>query len=340
MSTEILLDIESGSAGVGIITDGVLARTARVAFGRETPRDARAYLPQLKMALETLLPQCATPAPSVVYIVISAPWYLGKIDYHAQESKEIVRLTKSTITALVPPADKSHGILVESGPIAITVNGYRTRVRGPVSGRKVGVRSYTSFIDAETEATINGALEKVWPHTKRAYHTFPHLASHISDTSAPKAPLQSGEILVRIGAESTDICLMFGGSVLRNGMITEGARSVTRRARPSASVDAESRFALLDAGKLSEKESLAVNKLLLEASEPWRNEFSGLIAVMADAYPIPLVIQLVLDREYAWFNHVLAFASAESTISIVSAKEESTDVPLEILTRAILAHDE
>ncbi|MEK7531159.1 MAG: hypothetical protein AAB573_04825 [Patescibacteria group bacterium] len=333
MSTEILLDVESGSVGVGVITDSVLTRTHRTAFGRETPRDARAYLPQLKTTLGTMLPQVKESVPTLVRIVISAPWYLGKIEYHAKESRDPMRLTMQSITALVPPADTSHGVLVESGPIAITINGYHTRVRAPLSGRKVGVRSYTSFIDAETEAVVNTALEKVWPHTRHTYHTFSHLAPCITDTV-------HGEILVRVGAESTDVCLMFGGTVLRTGMITEGARSVTRRARPDASVDAESRFALLDANELSEKETIAVNKLLLEASEPWRNEFSGLIAVMADAYPIPPAIRLILDHESVWFAHVLTIASPGSAIDIVNGGQESTDVPLEILTRAILKGNE
>jgi hypothetical protein len=309
--------------------DGALSRTIRAAFGRETPRDARAYLPQLKTALETILPQLAQTTPTTIRIVISAPWYLSKIDYHAKETKEPTRFTRAAISALIPPPDTSRGVLVESGPIAITINGYHTRVRVPLMGRKVGVRSYTSFIDAETEAVIDAALEKVWPHTARKYHTFPHLAPGITET-------KRGEILVRVGAESTDICLMFGGSVLRAGMITEGARSVTRRARPDASVDAESRFALLDAGALSEKETLAVNKLLLDASEPWRTEFSGLVAVMADAYPIPPAIHVVVDKESAWFAHVLTLASAGSAIDVLSGTKESTDIPLEILTRAIL----
>ena len=138
----LIIDIDSASLGACLLTEAerpTISKTKRVSLGTGAVRDPHALIPMLKDALTAVLADYAQDKPSTVLVALASPWFNAVLKTMASKSDKPSRVSKSTVDRVVHEAQKGTDTTahLESLPISVLVNGYRTRVTSPVLGTTV-----------------------------------------------------------------------------------------------------------------------------------------------------------------------------------------------------------
>ncbi len=316
----LIIDIDSSSVGACILTnvDGrpTLSQVKRVPVGTGATTGAAALIPLLKEALPVLLKEYGTINPSHVFVTLASPWFSATLRTLASRSEKPVRISTSTVQKIVTDhktTEHPAGLPLESLPITVSINGYRTRVRRPVSGTTLAVTLYESAIDEQCARIVKDAVRAVAPHAKLIVHSTPIVYAEVCMT------LSNADYatIVDVGGEQSDIVLLSHGTIAFVGSLPEGSRSVARTVASALAgkgegslVDAQSRLAMLAGGELADAETQATAAALTNAATSWRTSFMAMLAQIGNTVPVPhRIIAVGESDDMRWFTRVIAGVS-------------------------------
>ncbi len=306
----LILDIDSSSLAACIVETGEvlkISKTKRVELGSGAVRDAQALMTSLKEALPTLLKEYTKDALGQVHVVLASPWFDASVKTLTSKSEKQSTISHATVERVVSNerAKSQSPHPIESMPITVTVNGYRTRVAKPLSGTAVAITVYESHGDSQGVEYITGALHTEFPKATIDFHTTPivygeALMRLIDDEHG---------ILVDVGGELSDITIFTKRSIGHVGFVSEGSRSIARTIAGSSGslADVQSRLAMLARQELAPKDAQVLMESVQKSSEAWQKGLGDAMVEAGKSIPIPHHIFLVGEREeLEWLTLVLA----------------------------------
>ena len=312
----LIIDIDSSSVGACVLTEinhePVVSNVKRVPVGTGAVRDANALVPQLKEALGTLLADYKSLNPKNVFVVTASPWFTASLRTLASKSEKPVKVSQSTVARVVSDYRKTEhpaGHVLESLPISVTVNGYRTRVLKPLLGSTLGVTLYESAIDEGCARTVTEAIAGVAPHARLVWHSTPIVYAEMV-TSLLGAEYVT---VVDVGGEQTDLMIISRGSIGFVGSLPEGARSVARTVATALAgkgegslPDALSRLNMLASSELAEADTQATAAALTNAGTSWSKNFMEVLVGVSNTVPVPhRVVAIGEGDDMSWFSRVI-----------------------------------
>lgn len=314
MSDRLVIDIDSGTLGACVVSTGdvpVISDVRRVPLGTGEIRDPSALLPFLKEALTQVIPEYAKRHPGIrdVSIVIASPWFDASVRTLSSKAERPVTVSRSSVAKVArtegkPLTDKSK-VKVESLPLTVLVNGYRTRVQKSVHGKTLSITLYESIMDAPVHQTVEDAVHTSLARAKITWHTTPLAYAE----TLLRISEESHATVIDIGAEVTDVVVLSHESVAFVGSIPHGTRTIARAvsgAKDGALADTMSRLSMFARGELNEKEMQAMSAALSQASIEWQKAYLELIRQAGNTVPVPHRVFVVGERdELAWCTQVI-----------------------------------
>lgn len=321
----LILDIDSASLGMCVLTeiDGrpIVSMTKRVPIGTGATRDHAALILLLKDVLATLLLEYAKVNPTTVIIVSASPWFLATLKTISSVSERPVRISGKTIDRVVVEHGRdATAEYIESVPIAVTVNGYRTRVIHPLLGKSLAVSMYQSVADSQFKHMVTTVIHASFSHARLVWHTTPLVYAE----TILRITGEDHAVIVDVGGEVTDITILSHKTVGFVGSLPHGSRSVIRSVATALNVangavaDASSRLAMLASGELADADMQKVSTALMEASTDWQKGFNEILAAAGNSVPVSHSIFLIGERaELPWFVRVVVGAAVRAKLAPV-----------------------
>lgn len=302
----LLIDIGTASVSGALLTAGKhrmprLDSVHRVPLGTgtETARDALAT--HLDSALAELLATFAPHAPSVVRVVLAAPWYEARIKVVNSMSDKPVPVSQKTIVRLVEEyknkeAPRPGNVDIEALAVQVTVNGYHTRLSNPVSGQRISVNFYESEVDQVTVQKLRDAVLRAFPHVTISFHSFPL----VSSVALRALAHEKSFMVLDLAGEVTELAVVYEDGMHFLGSFPIGYHTIARTfgEKGDAVGDALSRLALFGRNELSDDESKTDGERFERAFSPWLEAFETSLKTAANTAPIPARTFLISDREH------------------------------------------
>lgn len=310
VGSSLILDIDSSSLGTCLVQHGerpMLSKVKRVPIGSGAVRDAAALNPLIKEVLTTALAEYAKDAVSEVKVVLASPWFAANLRTLTSNSERPASVSKSTVKRVVDEYKSKERDLeahLESVPISVVVNGYRTRLSKKLSGTSVSIVLYESTADSEGMRTITDAIHTSKPNAKIAWHTTPLVYAE----SIIRLTGDEHGIILDVGGEVSDVIILSKRTIGYVGSVPQGTRTIVRGVAgdKGSLADAESRLALLAKHELAPGEAEKITPLLQKASEEWQKSLQELVLDAAKQLPVPHHIFLVGERdELSWLELIL-----------------------------------
>ncbi len=305
----LILDVDSSSLAACLLEIGEvpkISKTKRVELGSGAVRDAQALMVSLKEALPALLKEYARDMIGQVHVVLASPWFDANVKTLTSKSEKQSSISHATVARVVANerAKNQSPHPIESMPITVTVNGYRTRIAKPLSGTAVAITVYESHGDSQGVEFITSALRAEFPKASTDFHTTPIV---YGETLMRLIDDEHG-ILVDVGGELSDVTIFTKRSIGHVGFVPEGSRSIARAiAGTSGSLaDIQSRLAMLARQELVAKDAQALMESVQKSSEAWQKGLSDIMVEAGKTIPVPHHIFLVGERdELEWLTLVL-----------------------------------
>lgn len=304
----LILDIDSASVGVCVVTDGdkpTMSQVKRVPVGTGEVKDPAGLIPLLKESLTALLADYAKVNPKKVSIVLAGPWFTASLRTLSSKSEKPVRVSPASIKHVVAENKKTgaSGTPIESVPITVSVNGYHTLVRSNVTGTTLAVTLYESFADQQLLTIVTDAVHAIAPHAHIDWHTSPLVYTE----TILRITGDEFASIVDVGGELTDVVIASRRTIGFVGSIPDGARSIARAVATGGPLaDAESRLQMFARGELKDADMQALSASLTTAGATWQKGYADITAEAGNVVPIPHNIYIVGERdELPWFARIV-----------------------------------
>lgn len=303
----LIVDIGTASIAAGYLSAGetgvpLLSNVERVAVGSGTDTSREALLAQVGEALTTLLNKFSKEPPTVVHIVLAAPWHNARTRTITSKTDKPVSITQKTIEKAItqyknekPP--ESGNVDVEAVATMVAINGYATSVHKPVCGSTLRINLYESEVPESIETKVRSVIEKTFPHSTHTYNTFPLVAV----VALRELMYATGFVVVDFSGEVTEVAFVYDNSIHHLATFPIGyytiARGLSTNKGTGGVGDALSRLALFGRGELNEEEATVVRTSIKEGLQQWHKAFAESISEVSEQVPLPRKMFVISDKD-------------------------------------------